>query len=253
MSFAERFRDQVAIVTGGGSGIGLAIGRRIAQEGGTVILADIDEAALSRANNVSVDVLGNIKTQCVDVSSESEVSDMVDAIVAEHGKLDILVNSAGIVGPSSTNILDYDLHAFRHVLDVNLVGSFIVIKQALHAMLPHDYGRILLLASIAGKEGNPGMAGYTTSKAGVIGLVKGIGKEYAHTQITVNALAPALINTPLTDGIADKQLEYMTSRIPLGRLGTTAEVAAAACWLVSREASFNTGAIFDLSGGRATY
>ena len=253
MRFADRFRDQVAIVTGGGSGIGLAIGQRIAGEGGTVMLADIDEAALTRVTELSDDIKGRLLTLPVDVTSESAVSDMVDKVVADHGKLDIMVNGAGIVGPTSTEILDYDLQSFRRVLDVNLVGSFIVIKHALRAMQPSGYGRILLLASIAGKEGNPGMAGYTTSKAGVIGLVKGIAKEYAHTKITINALAPALIDTPLTDLITGEQLEYMTNRIPMGRLGTTDEVAALACWIVSDEASFNTGAIFDLSGGRATY
>ena len=253
MRFADRFRDQVAIVTGGGSGIGLAIGQRIAAEGGTVILADIDEAAMARVTELSDDFRERLLTLSVDVTSESNVSDMIDKVVADHGKLDIMVNSAGIVGPTSTDILDYDLQSFRRVLDVNLVGSFIVIKHALRAMQPSRYGRILLLASIAGKDGNPGMAGYTTSKAGVIGLVKGVAKEYAHTKITINALAPALIDTPLTDLITGEQLEYMTNRIPMGRLGTTDEVAALACWIVSDEASFNTGAIFDLSGGRATY
>ncbi len=253
MNYEDRFRDQVAIVTGGASGIGLAIGQRIAYEGGIVILADINAAGLARAARDDDSSQGKVLTRRVDVTSESDVCDLIDKVLADHKRLDIVVNSAGIVGPTSTNIVDYHLCSFRDVLDVNLVGSFILIKHALSAMLRQDYGRILLLASIAGKEGNPGMAGYSASKAGVIGLVKGVAKEYAHTGVTINALAPALLDTPLTDRISDEQLAYMTRRIPMGRLGTTAEAAALACWLVSDEASFNTGAVFDLSGGRATY
>ena len=253
MSFEDRFRDQVAIVAGGASGIGLAIGNRIASEGGIVILADINPAGLTRAALAADASQRNIHTRQVDVTSESEVGNLIDNVIADHERLDIMVNSAGIVGPTSTDIIDYNLGSFRDVLDVNLVGSFNLIKHAARAMLRRDYGRILLLASIAGKEGNPGMAGYSASKAGVIGLVKGCAKEYARTGITINALAPALIDTPLTERISEKQLEYMTRRIPMGRLGTTAEAAALACWIVSEEASFNTGAIFDLSGGRATF
>ena len=253
MNFEYRFRDQVAIVAGGASGIGLGIGLRIASEGGRVILADIDQAGLARAERDAVASQGTIQTRQVDVTCESAVKSLIEGVLADHGQLDIMVNSAGIVGPTSTDILDYDLQSFRETLDVNLVGSFILAKHAVRAMLPQGYGRILLLASIAGKEGNPGMAGYSASKAGVIGLVKGIAKEVAGTGITINALAPALIDTPLTDRISDEQLAYMTDRIPMGRLGTTTEAAALACWLVSTEASFNTGAVFDLSGGRATY
>jgi 3-oxoacyl-[acyl-carrier protein] reductase len=136
---------------------------------------------------------------------------------------------------------------------VNLRGSFLMTKYAVKAMEKHNYGRILLLASIAGKEGNPFMAGYSSMKAGVIGLVKGIGKEYAKTGITINGLAPAVIKTPMNEKTAPEQLAYMTAKIPMGRLGTVEEVAALSCWIVSKEASFNTGFIFDISGGRATY
>ena len=250
MNGTGRFRDQVAIVTGGGSGIGLGIGRRIAREGGSVILADINADALARARETANDPL---QTHQCDVTDETSVGDLMAACLESHGKIDIVVNSAGIVGPSSTDISDYDLADFRRTLDVNLTGSFIVCKAAVAAMLPRESGVILLLASIAGKEGNPGMAGYSASKAGVIGLTKCVGKEVARRGIRVNALAPALIATPLTEQIAEAQLDYMTERIPMGRLGTVDEVAALACWLASREASFSAGAVFDLSGGRATY
>ena len=253
MVFENRFQGQVAIVTGGGSGIGLGIGARIAREGGTIVLVDVNDEALAQAKETIGDVPGQVETMQVDITVEADVRDMMQSVMDRFQQVDIVVNSAGIVGRTATKILDYDLDAFRKVIDVNLIGSFIVTKYAVQAMQPRGYGRILLLASIAGKEGNPGMAGYTASKAGVIGLVKGIAKEYADTQITVNGLAPAVIATPMNLETAEAQLEYMTSKIPMGRLGTVDEVAALSCWIVSDEASFTTGVVFDLSGGRATY
>ena len=253
MTFADRFRGQAAIVTGGGSGIGLAVGGRIAREGGGVLLADINEEALAQAKAALGGLPGRVDAMRADISEEADVRDLVEAAVERFGALDVVVNSAGVTGKTGTDILDYDLPSFRQVLDVNLIGSFLITKYALQAMLPRGYGRILLIASIAGKEGNPGMAGYSVSKAGVIGLAKAIGKEVAQSAITVNALAPALIATPLLETAAEESLNYMTDRIPMGRLGTVAETAAIACWIVSREASFNTGTVFDLSGGRATY
>ena len=253
MSFDDRFRGQVALVTGGASGIGLGIARRFAKEGGNVVLADISEEALAGLFQSFDGLPGSVTTRRVDVTAEQDVRGCVDDVVSEYGKLDIAVNSAGIVGPTSTNIESYEAEQFRRALDANLVGSFLVTKYAVQAMLPRGYGRILMLASIAGKDGNPGMAGYSASKAGVIGLVKGVAKEYAHTHITVNALAPALIETPLMRQISPEQQQYMTARIPMGRLGTIDEAAALACWICSKEASFNTGVIFDLSGGRATH
>lgn len=253
MVFENRFQGQVAVVTGGGSGIGFGIGARIAREGGTIVLVDVNDEALAQAKETIGDVPGQVETMQVDITVEADVRDMMQSVMDRFQQIDIVVNSAGIVGRTATKILDYDLDAFRKVIDVNLIGSFIVTKYAVQAMQPRGYGRILLIASIAGKEGNPGMAGYTASKAGVIGLVKGIAKEYADTQITVNGLAPAVIATPMNLETAEEQLEYMTSKIPMGRLGTVDEVAALSCWIVSDEASFTTGVVFDLSGGRATY
>ncbi|MEM6283932.1 MAG: SDR family NAD(P)-dependent oxidoreductase [Chloroflexota bacterium] len=253
MTLNNRFEGQVAVVTGGGSGIGMGVGARIAREGGTVVLVDMNNEALVEAKKSVGDVSGRVETKQVDITSEEQVQGLMQWATGEFGQLDIVVNSAGIVGQTATNIVDYDLNVFRQVIDVNLVGSFIITKYAVQAMQPRGYGRILLIASIAGKEGNPGMAGYSTSKAGVIGLVKGIARECASTKITVNGLAPAVIATPMNLQTAESQLEYMKSKIPMGRLGTVEEVAALSCWIVSDEASFTTGVIFDLSGGRATY
>ena len=253
MTIQDRFQGQVAVVTGGASGIGLAIGERIAREGGTAALFDVDaetvQTVATRLDDSGLSVTG----MAVDIADEQAVDAAFGEVERRYGQVDILVNSAGIVGKTATNVVDYDLKTFEQVLNVNLVGAFIVTQAAVRHMLPRNYGRILLIASMAGKDGNPGMAGYTASKAGVIGLVKGIGKEYAQTGITVNGLAPAVIATPMNAATAPEQLAYMTERIPMRRLGTVDEVAALACWIVSKEATFNTGFIFDMSGGRATY
>lgn len=244
----ERFTDRVAVVTGAASGIGEAVARRLASEGATVVLFDTNQAALERVSEGC-----GAPFKVVDVSDEHSVETSLKQVGGEHGRLDIMVNSAGVVGATSTPILDYGSQEFERVLRVNLLGSFYMTKHALKPMLERRYGRILLLASIAGKEGNPGMAGYSVSKAGVIGLIKAVGKEYADAGITVNGLAPAVVQTPMNQGTSPEQLRYMIGRIPMGRVGTTDEVASLACWIVSDEASFNTGFVFDLSGGRATY
>ncbi|GAA4315286.1 SDR family NAD(P)-dependent oxidoreductase [Compostibacter hankyongensis] len=249
----ERFTDQVAVISGGADGLGKAIALRIAGEGGTVVLFDINEKLLQqtvdecKAGNLSVS--GTV----VDISSEEDVRQAMQQVADDFGRVDIMVNSAGIVGPTNTRITDYSTAAYDQIYGINLRGSFLMTKYAVAAMEKHNYGRILLLASIAGKEGNPFMAGYSSMKAGVIGLVKGVGKEYAETGITVNGLAPAVIKTAMNENTAPEQLAYMTAKIPMKRLGTVEEVAAIASWIVSREASFTTGFIFDISGGRATY
>jgi len=245
----NRFEGQVAIVVGGARGIGKAIAERLFEEGADVTTFDLLENDFPKLQQGA----RSIKTLQVDITDEKGLNRAVKSVAEKEGRLDILVNSAAIVGPSSTKILDYSLADFKQVLDINLTGPFIVTKAVLPQMCSQQYGRILHLASIGGKEGNPGMVGYASSKSGLMGLIKGVGKEYADKGITVNGIAPAVIATPMNKDTAPAMLEYMTSKIPMGRLGTTDEVAALACWIVSKEASFNTGCIFDLSGGRATY
>ncbi len=249
----KRFEDQVAIVTGGASGIGAGVAARMADEGGHVVLFDVNEEALQKQVARIREAGGLASHAVVDIAAGEQVRSSIDQVVKDHGRLDIVVNSAGIVGPTATKAVDYPDDVFAKVVAVNLTGSFLVTKYALPHMLDRNYGRILLIASIGGKEGNPGMAGYAASKSGVMGLVKGIGKEYAQTGITVNGLAPAVIRTPMNADTAPEMVRYMTNLIPMKRLGEIEEVAALICWICSKEASFNTGFVFDISGGRATY
>lgn len=249
----KRFDSQVAVISGGAEGLGKGIAERIALEGGKLALFDLNQQLLDRTlaefKSKGYEAAGYV----VDVSSEERVSQSFEQVEADYGKIDIMVNSAGIVGPTSTKITDYATTAFDQIYAINLRGTFLMAKYALKAMEKRNYGRILLIASIAGKEGNPGMVGYSATKSGVIGLVKGIGKEYAETGITINGLAPAVIKTAMNENTAPEQLAYMTAKIPMKRLGTVEEVAAMSAWIVSQECSFSTGFVFDLSGGRATY
>jgi 3-oxoacyl-[acyl-carrier protein] reductase len=249
----KRFEDQVAVVIGGARGIGRAISERLSLEKAQVYLLDVSKEDLEQC---MIDFQGlGLKTKSfvVDICNKNSLNEVVEKIINEKGRLDVLINCVGIVGPSATKILDYSLTDFEKVLEVNLTGAFLVTKAVLPQMVKQNYGRILHLTSIGGKEGNPGMVGYAASKSGLMGLIKGVGKEYADTGITINGIAPAVIATPMNKDTDPEMLKYMTAKIPMGRLGTTKEVAALACWIVSEEASFNTGFIFDLSGGRATY
>ena len=250
MDTVQRFAGQVAIVTGAASGIGRQIAQRLAREGARVALWDVNAELLEAARQASQ---SEAISRSLDVSSEQEVAGGFDEVVSHWGRLDVLVHAAGIVGPTNTNAIDYAVGDFRRVVDINLTGSFLTAKHALRHMVPGKYGRIVLFASVAGKEGNPGMAGYSASKAGVIGLVKALGKEYATSAVTVNGIAPGVIATPMNQGTDPKMLEYMVAKIPMQRVGTTDEAAALACWICSKEASFSTGFVFDLSGGRVTY
>lgn len=266
--FADRFKGQVAVVTGGAEGIGRAVARRIASEGGKVIIFDRNVELAEKTQVELAKENLRVLTVKVDVANEESVKAGYERVANAARRLDIVVHCAGIPGPTNTKITDYATNEFDHVVRINLRGTFLVSKYALPLMLrdfipaqdpaqpstPREpFGRILLFASIAGKDGNPGMVGYSASKAGVIGMVKALGKEYAETGVTVNGIAPAVIQTPLLDAVKPEQLAYMTDRIPMKRVGTVDEVASLAAWIVSREATFNTGFTFDMSGGRAVY
>jgi len=252
MNHLNRFINQMAVITGGGSGIGFAVAQKLAGEGAKVWILDIDgniaeQAAVSlREKNYLADFIQ------VDITDEAEVKATFDKIRSE-GEISIVVNSAGIVGPNGVNTDEVDLPDFERTCRINLTGSFLITKYAMKAMLPNNYGRILLLASVAGKEGNAGMAAYSASKAGVIGLVKSAGKEYAETGVTINAIAPATIMTSMVEKMEPHQIKYMTDKIPMKRCGGLDEVSNLIAWIVSKEASFNTGFTFDLTGGRAVY
>lgn len=249
----ERFTGQVAIITGGADGLGKGIARRLAEEGCSVVLWDRNERLLDRTLQEFQSEGLTAAARVVDIGEEGQVRSCMEEVGRSFGQVDVMVNAAGIVGPTNRKITDYSTGEFDAIYRINLRGAFLVTRYVLPFMEKREYGRILLLASIAGKEGNPYMCGYSAMKAGVIGLVKGIGKEYAEAGITVNGLAPAVIRTAMNADTDPEQLAYMTARIPMKRLGTVQEVASLAAWIVSPEASFNTGVIFDLSGGRATY
>lgn len=253
MNNSKRFSGQIAIVTGAARGIGKAISERLTKEGAKVVLFDLLNGELNKTVLSKKKINDKNFGITVDVSDEKQVNDAVLQVIEKFGKLDIMINCAGIVGATGTKIIDYDGDLFKKIIDVNLTGAFYLTKSVIPHMLENSYGRILHVTSIGGKEGNPGMAGYVASKSGVIGLVKGIGKEYADSGITVNGLAPAVIATPMNLETDKEMLDYMISKIPMQRLGTEEEAASISCWIVSKEASFNTGFIFDLSGGRATY
>lgn len=251
--FQGRFTSQVTVISGGAEGIGKAIALRLLNEGAKVVLFDFNEKKLGdtvrELGNLGFDVMAEL----VDISDEKQVQQGFEKVVKVYGRIDVMINSAGIVGPTGTSILDYEVNDFDKVYTVNLRGAFLMSKYALRNMVKSHYGRILLIASIAGKEGNPFMAGYSATKSGVIGLVKGLGKEFADKGISINGLAPAVIRTPMNEDTAPEQLAYMTSKIPMGRLGTVDEVASMAAFIVSKENSFSTGFVYDISGGRATY
>lgn len=238
------------MVTGGSSGIGLAIARRLRAEGASVAVFDFDAKAFAA---LSVEFGAAHRFLSVDVTDEAQMNAAVTALVAEWGGVDVLVNSAGITGISARKTHEITFADFERVVRVNLFGSFLAAKAVLPGMVARRYGRILHIASIAGKDGNPGMVSYSSSKAAVIGMTKSQGKEYAESGITINALAPAVIQTPLVEAMPPEQVKANTDKIPMKRCGTLDEIAAMACFIVSPETSFTTGFTFDLSGGRAVY
>lgn len=249
-TWSGRFSGQVAVVTGGADGLGFAIAERLQQEGATVWLVDRDGA---KATAAAARLGAGARALALDIVDEPAVQAGFERIFAAQQRIDVVVNSAGIVGPNNKRITETPTDGFEQVLRVNLFGSYVVCKHALVQMQKRNYGRVLLIASIAGKEGNAGMCGYSSAKAGVIGLVKSVGKEFAETGITINALAPAVVRTAMVEAMEPAQVKYMTDKIPMKRCGTLVEVASLASWIVSPEASFNTGFTFDLTGGRAVY
>jgi NAD(P)-dependent dehydrogenase (short-subunit alcohol dehydrogenase family) len=243
------FGNRTAVVTGGAAGIGLAVAQRLATSGATVALWDRDAAALAKARTA---LGGGTITSAFDVADAVAVERAAAATAQALGRIDVLVCSAGITGPNATT-WEYPVDAWRQVIDVNLNGLFYCNRAVVPFMLKNDYGRIVNIASVAGKEGNPNAPAYSTSKAGVIGLTKSLGKELAKTTIRVNCVTPAAVRTAIFDQMTQQHIDFMLSKIPLGRFGGVDEIAAMVCWLASEECSFSTGAVFDLSGGRATY
>jgi 2-dehydro-3-deoxy-L-rhamnonate dehydrogenase (NAD+) len=238
-----------AVVTGAGAGLGLAIAERFAASGARVALWDRDAANLDRA----AAALGPAaQAVTVDISSETAIADGVAKTLAQLGGIDVLVNNAGISGPNMTT-WEYPVEDWRRVLDINLTGLFLCCRAVIPHMVASGYGRIVNVASVAGKEGNPNAPAYSASKAGVIALTKSLGKELARTGVVVNCVTPAAVRTAIFDQMSEEHIQFMLSKIPMGRFGQVEEVAALVGWLCTEECSFSTGAVFDLSGGRATY
>jgi 3-oxoacyl-[acyl-carrier protein] reductase len=245
------FTGQVVLIVGAASGIGRSAAELIASRGATVVVADLDRDGL---NSLQGDLkLQATQVKSVDLSNQSSIQALVASVLTDQGQIDALVNTAGIVGPTNTNLEDVDWAAFEKTVAINLFGTIWLTQAVIPHMKSRKYGRIAHVASIAGKEGNPGMHAYNTSKAGMIGFVKGVGKEVAAEGITINAFAPAVIRTPFNAGTSDETLKYMLARIPMGRVGEPEEAAEMLAFMVSKACSFTTGFTFDASGGRATY
>lgn len=244
----QTFAGKTAVVTGGARGIGLACAAKIAAGGGRVALWDRD---VERATQ-SARALGQAIAVEVDVTSEASVAQALAATEKQLGPVDILVASAGITGPNTT-VIQYPVDAWKQVIDINLTGVFLCNRAVAAGMAERKRGRIVNIASVAGKEGNPNASAYSASKAGVIGLTKSLGKELATTGVLVNCVAPAVVRTELFSQMTEQHIQYMLSKIPMNRFGEVEEVAEMVAWLASDLCTFATGATFDLSGGRATY
>ena len=240
-----------AVITGGAQGIGFSIATRLLASGASVSLWDRDEELLKLA----VDQLrgvGEVSTESIDVSNPESVATATENTIGKHGRIDILVASAGIAGPNYKT-WEYPIDAWKQVVDINLTGVFLCCRTIIPYMLRQDYGRIVNISSIAGKEGNATASGYSAAKAGVIAFTKSLGKETALNNIAVNCITPAAAKTRIFDQVTQEHIDFMLSKIPRGRFLRVDEVSSMVAWLVSEENSFTTGAVFDLSGGRATY
>ena len=249
MSDGGRFEGMTAVVTGGASGIGLAIARRFIAEGGRVTIWDADPA---RLGSVATELGAAVRARRVDVTVPEEVERATDDAESAMGKIDVLICSAGVAGTNAL-VVDYPVEDWKRVFDVNVNGLFYCNRSVARRMKARGYGRIVNISSVAGKEGNPTASAYSASKAAVLGFTKSLGKELAKDGVTVNAVTPATIETPMLEQVSPAHIAYMRSKIPMERFGTVDEAASLVLWLASPECSFSTGAVFDLSGGRATY
>lgn len=243
------FEGRVAVVTGGAQGIGFAVAQRLLASGARVCLWDVQQGHLDKAR---AELGGAVQTVRLDVTSEREVAEAAKATKDAQGRVDVLVCSAGITGPNAT-LVDYPVDAWKQVFEVNVHGLFLCNRAIVPIMRESDYGRIVNIASVAGKEGNPNASAYSASKAAVIALTKSLGKELAATNIRVNSVTPAAVRTGMFSQMSQQHIDFMLSKIPLARFGKVEEIASLVCWLASEECSFTTGAAFDISGGRATY
>ena len=243
------FKGRTAIVTGGAQGIGLAIARRLAASGATVRIWDRDAKRLQQSIAALAD---KVSGDAVDVTDAAAVKSAAKAAAQALGRIDVLVNNAGIAGMNAPTV-EYPLDEWEHVIRTNLTSAFYCCRYVVPHMVAARYGRIVNVASIAGKEGNPNAVAYSASKAGVISLTKSLGKELAQTGVLVNCVTPAAARTAIFDQMTETHIDYMLSKIPMGRFVTVDEVASLVCWLASEECAFSTGGVFDISGGRATY
>ena len=243
------FQGRHAVVTGGATGLGYAIAQRLIQSGGSVTLWDREDAAGRKA---ALALGAQASSVTVDVAVHEQVQAAVQSTLDQAGRIDALVNSAGITGPNA-RLWDYPVRAWREVMDVNLNGLFHCCREVVPVMREAGYGRVVNIASVAGKEGNPNASAYSASKAAVMALTKSLGKELADTEVRVNCVTPAAVKTAMFEQMSEQHIQFMLSKIPMGRFGTPEEVAALVAWLCTEECSFSTGAVFDLSGGRATY
>ena len=243
--------QRVAIVTGGAQGIGYAVAGRMLESGAAVSLWDVDAPRLARAQE-ALAALGTVSVQVLDLADETAVAAATAATLAAHGRIDILVNNAGITGGNAPT-WELDPAVWRRVIEVNLVAPYLTSRAVVPHMVERGYGRIVNIASIAGKEGNPNASHYSASKAGLIALTKSLAKELATKGVLVNAVSPAAARTAIFDTMAQTHIDYMLAKIPMARFLEVGEAAAMIAWLASEDCSFSTGAVFDLSGGRATY